>query len=106
MIPWTKGMVEIYSILQMEKWLPFCCLLVEFNEIYWAVRGHPKEGAFKILRSYLPYEPRYERFSKIQYIQYPVVEQRFHVVLQTLYLVSDVFSTATWSGDIMLEIPF
>ena len=74
MIPWTKGMVDIYSILQMEKWLPD--------------------------------ELRYGHFSKIQYIQYPVAEQKFHVVLQTLYPVSDVFSTATWSGDIMLESPF
>ena len=60
----------------------------------------------KVSRSWLPYELRYGRFSKIQYIQYPVVEQRFHVVLQTLYPVSDVFSTAAWSGDIMLESPF
>ena len=25
-------MVEIYSILQMEKRMPFCCLLMEFND--------------------------------------------------------------------------
>ena len=88
-------MVEIYSILQMEKWLPFCCLLMEFNEIHRAVREHPKDSTYKVSRSWLPYELRYRHFSKIQYIHYPVVEQRFHVVLQTLYPVSDIFSTAT-----------
>ena len=53
-----------------------------------------RKDAFKISRSQLHYKLRYRCFSKIQYIQYPVVEQRFHVVLQTLYPVSDVFSTA------------
>ena len=113
MILKTKGMVEIYSILQMVFWQSFFQFLGKFNETHKAVHRDSKEGAHQVWRSWLPYELRYGKMwnylcelrNSFQYIQYPFVEQRFYIVLQTLqYQMSSVQLPETGSSISSIQL--
>ena len=64
MIPWTKGMVEIYSILQTVFRPLLRQFPVKINEAHTVVHRDPKQGVHQVSRSQLPYELRYGCFSK------------------------------------------